>query len=107
SHSARHRFAARIPGILAMRATIWACLVWATTAGGSLGCAQAPAPASAEATASLTNLLCGDATPIDLASALQLAGVANPELLLCRQRVVEAVALRQLAAAQILPDLNY
>ncbi len=44
--------------------------------------------------------------PIDLAAALQLAGVQNPEILLARERVVEAVARRQLAAAQILPSLN-
>lgn len=44
--------------------------------------------------------------PIDLGSALKLAGTENPELLLARQRVVEATALRQLAAAQILPNLN-
>lgn len=43
---------------------------------------------------------------IDLPSALALAGVRNPQLLIARQRVVEAVALRQLAAAQILPNLN-
>src|SRR5438552_5950837 len=47
-----------------------------------------------------------ESRPIDLASALQLAGVQNPEILLARQRVVEAVAQRQLAAAQILPSLN-
>jgi outer membrane protein TolC len=45
-------------------------------------------------------------TPIDLGTALRLAGVDNPELLLARQRVTEAVALRQLAAAQLLPNLN-
>lgn len=44
--------------------------------------------------------------PIDLNSALRLAGVENPELNVSRQRVVEAVALRQLAAAQILPTIN-
>ncbi|HVW02323.1 MAG TPA: TolC family protein, partial [Planctomycetaceae bacterium] len=44
--------------------------------------------------------------PIDLGSALQLAGVNNPEILLARQRVTEAVALRQFAAAQILPSIN-
>lgn len=43
---------------------------------------------------------------IDLASALRLAGVENPQILLARQRVTEAVAVRQLAAAQILPSLN-
>ena len=44
--------------------------------------------------------------PIDLNTALRLAGVENPELNLARQRVVEAAALRMLAAAQILPTLN-
>jgi outer membrane protein TolC len=44
--------------------------------------------------------------PIDLNTALRLAGVQNPELNLARQRTLEAVALRQLAAAQILPTLN-
>jgi outer membrane protein TolC len=44
--------------------------------------------------------------PIDLGSALRLAGVANPELLLARERVSEVVALRQLAVAQLLPNLN-
>ncbi|HZZ78213.1 MAG TPA: TolC family protein, partial [Gemmataceae bacterium] len=43
---------------------------------------------------------------IDLSSALQLAGVQNPQILLARQRVTEAVALRQLAAAQFLPSIN-
>lgn len=43
---------------------------------------------------------------IDLGSALKLAGVENPELLLARARVAQAVAERQLAVAQLLPDLN-
>ena len=43
---------------------------------------------------------------IDLASALRLAGVENRDILLARQRVVEALAWRQLAAAQYLPSLN-
>jgi outer membrane protein TolC len=51
-------------------------------------------------------LLSAETRPIDLASALQLAGVQNPQILLARERVVEAVALRQLAAAQLLPTLN-
>lgn len=45
-------------------------------------------------------------TPIDMASALSLAGVQNPQLLLTQQRVPVAIALRQLAAAQFLPTLN-
>ena len=44
--------------------------------------------------------------PIDLNTALRLAGVQNPELLVARQRVVEAVAQRQLAAVQIIPSFN-
>jgi outer membrane protein TolC len=44
--------------------------------------------------------------PIDLGTALRLAHVESPELLLARERVAEATALRQLAAAQILPNLN-
>ena len=44
--------------------------------------------------------------PIDLPSAVQLAGVRNPDLFLARQRVVEAAALRQFAAAQLLPTIN-
>src|SRR5262249_35878820 len=47
-----------------------------------------------------------DGTRIDLAAALKLAGVENPEILIARQRVVYAVAVRQFAAAQILPTLN-
>ncbi len=43
---------------------------------------------------------------IDLCSALKLAGVYNPEILLARERITEADAARQLAAAQILPNLN-
>ncbi len=43
---------------------------------------------------------------IDLNTALRLAGVQNPQLMIARQRVVEAAALRQLAAAFILPSLN-
>jgi outer membrane protein TolC len=44
--------------------------------------------------------------PIDLGTALRLAGADNPELLLARQRVLEATAVRQLAVAQLLPNLN-
>ncbi|MBS0260503.1 MAG: TolC family protein [Planctomycetes bacterium] len=54
----------------------------------------------------LEDLLNQPATPIDLLTALQLAGEQNPTILLGQQRVVEAVAQRQLAAAQFLPTLN-
>src|SRR5580765_3886661 len=48
-----------------------------------------------------------ESRPIDLASSLQLAGVQNPEILLARERVLEATAQRQLAAAQFLPSINF
>ena len=46
------------------------------------------------------------AQPIDLNSALRLAGVENLELIQARQRVEVAVAVQQLAAAQFLPNIN-
>lgn len=52
-------------------------------------------------------LLPPEVRPIDLNTALRLAGVQNPQLMIARQRVVEAQALRQLAAAQFLPSINY
>jgi outer membrane protein TolC len=45
-------------------------------------------------------------SPIDLPSALRLAGVENPQILIARQRVVASLADRQLTAAQILPTIN-
>ena len=51
-------------------------------------------------------LLDPNVRPIDLNTALRLAGVQNPQLMIARQRVVEAAALRQLAAVQILPSIN-
>lgn len=44
--------------------------------------------------------------PIDLATALRLANVQNPELNVARQRILEAAAQRQLAAAYFLPSIN-
>jgi outer membrane protein TolC len=61
-----------------------------------------PAPFTPPAQPAVVEASC----PIDLASALRLAGVQNPEILLARERVTEAVAVRQLAAAQILPSVN-
>jgi len=52
------------------------------------------------------SLLEGRTAAIDLGSALRLAGAENFELVIARQRVEEAVAIQQLAAAQILPTLN-
>jgi outer membrane protein TolC len=52
------------------------------------------------------SILRPEVQPIDLNTALRLAGVQNPELNVARRRVLESVALRQLAAAQFLPSLN-
>jgi outer membrane protein TolC len=43
---------------------------------------------------------------IDLACALRLAGVSNPDMLLARQRVAQAAALQFLALSFVLPNLN-
>ncbi len=53
-----------------------------------------------------STILRGEVQPIDLGTAMRLAGVQNPDLLVARQLVVESVAVRQFAAAQFLPTLN-
>jgi outer membrane protein TolC len=52
------------------------------------------------------SLLPPQTSPLDLNTALRLAGVRNPEILLARERVVEAVALHQQAAVKFLPSIN-
>lgn len=51
-------------------------------------------------------ILKSEAIPIDLESAFRLAGVDNPEIRIASQRVAQALAERQFAAAQILPTMN-
>ncbi len=75
-----------------------------TSAGGSAA-ARIARPAVAIPTP--PSILGYEVRDIDLNSALRLAGVENPELNVARQRVLEAVAIRMFAAAQILPTLNY
>lgn len=53
------------------------------------------------------SILPAEFAPIDLNTALRLAGAQNPELMIARQRVVEAAALRQMTAAMILPSINF
>ena len=67
-----------------------------------------PAPRPSEALAAgMPSLPASPSTPIDLDGALRLAGVENPQIQIALQRVSEAVADRQLAAAQLmLPSLN-
>jgi outer membrane protein TolC len=52
------------------------------------------------------SILGAEVRPIDLGTALRLANVQNPELNIARQRILEAAALRQLAAAYFLPSIN-
>jgi outer membrane protein TolC len=59
-----------------------------------------------EALPSVPSILAEPTQPINLPTALRLAGTQNPEILLAQERVLEAVALRQFAAAQLLPTLN-
>jgi outer membrane protein TolC len=61
---------------------------------------------STGAEAALNQFLEANVAPIDLFSAFRLVGEQNPQVLIAQQRVTEALALRQLAAAQILPNLN-
>jgi outer membrane protein TolC len=56
--------------------------------------------------ASPPTILKPETQPLDLTTALNLAGIQNPELNLARTRILEAAALRQLAAAYFLPSLN-
>ena len=88
-----------------------AFLLIASAAGLASAAPQAPIPN--EPTPNLPNpvptdnlILNGVAQPIDLNTALRLAGVQNPQLLISRQLVVEAVLEKQFAAVQILPTLN-
>ncbi len=50
--------------------------------------------------------LASEVRPIDLMTTLRLANVENPELNVARRRILEAAALRQLAAAYFLPSIN-
>jgi outer membrane protein TolC len=64
------------------------------------------ASAGVEASLPPGTILLKDETPIDLTTALRLAGAQNPELMFARERVTEAAAVQQLAAAQLLPNIN-
>lgn len=103
------------PGRGTSRRTARACLTACLLIGlARVGMAQPPPasgnggvpPGSFAVRPSPPTLLAPEVRPIDLNTALQLANVQNPQLMIARQRVVEAEALRQLAAAQILPSIN-
>jgi outer membrane protein TolC len=71
-----------------------------------LGCCLLAGEVHAQPDMPRPSALVGESRPIDLPTALRLAGVGNPQILIARQRVVEALAYRQLAAAQFLPTIN-
>jgi outer membrane protein TolC len=64
------------------------------------------APQEVTTPASPPTILDANVRPLDLNTALRLAGVQNPQLLIARQLVVESAAIRQAAAARILPSIN-
>jgi outer membrane protein TolC len=99
----------------AWRVAVWALAIvpapaWSQEAGSRTGPLPGRGPSAAERARALAEgskpILDPDSQPIDLATALRLADVQNPDLLVARQRVVEAVAQRQFAAVQFLPTLN-
>lgn len=86
-----------------------AALLGMGLAGAANGQPQAEIPpprAVTEAEPAPRTILQPGESPIDLESALRLAGAENPELHLARERILEATAIRQLSAAQLLPNLN-
>jgi outer membrane protein TolC len=106
--------------VLRIALTSWAALACLAalpvTARGQSGSGPQvpPAPAgdsggpisSTDADATLRQFLGANVTPIDLMSTFRLIGEQNPQVLIAQERVIEALALRQLAAAQFLPTLN-
>jgi outer membrane protein TolC len=72
------------------------------------GMTEERTPASAVAAPPVTppTILAIEAQPIDLTTALELANVQNPEFNVARTRILEAAAMRQLAAAYFLPSIN-
>ncbi len=67
---------------------------------------RTPANAVAPPPVTPPTILAIEAQPIDLTTALNLANVQNPEFNVARTRILEAAAMRQLAAAYFLPSIN-
>lgn len=63
-------------------------------------------PSEKQATSQPAVVLKPGESPIDLGSALRLAGVQNLDLIIARERVTETLAVKQWAAAQALPNIN-
>jgi outer membrane protein TolC len=91
-------------------AALLAPLMHASLLAQPPGVAPAPPPpgagSPAETRAVPGSILGSEVQVIDLDSALRLGGTRNPELMIARERVTEAAAARQLAAAQLLPSIN-
>src|SRR5678816_473788 len=87
-----------LPVVLGVVATVVAARLAAQPPGKPPDKATEPAPAT---------ILGSAEAPIDLATALRLAGAENTELLLARQRNSEAAAGRQFATAQHLQNLKH
>jgi outer membrane protein TolC len=101
-------------------AAVFAGVLWGSAANGTAQEPKGPLPKSEElppprpapeskvtpGPPPVPSLLPAQVSPIDLGTALRLAGVGNPEVLLARERVVEAAALHMQAAVKFLPTLN-
>ena len=82
-------------------------VAWAASLFGSLARGADQPPPSPPAEVAGPGGPIDQPTTIDLSSALRLAGVQNLQIVVAQQRVEAAVADQQLAAAQILPDINF
>lgn len=102
-----HRITRRI--IVGLGVLVAAFMPVSVSAAGTDKPAEKPSAAtdaSKETPPELPALKAVPVADIDLASALRMAGVQNPQILFARERTLEAVAERQLAAAQLLPTLR-
>jgi len=91
---------------IASNRSIFRSVCWSLWIGVAVGRAAPGDPPPVRSAGNPASIPGPNVLPIDLGTALRLAKAQNPEILLARQRVVEAAALRQLAAARLLPTLN-
>ena len=111
-HAYQMVFRCSIRPSLARRAEVvreisWCSLTLVLLLSVGICCADEPSKDfKFQPTPELMSLHSLETTPIDLAGVFALIGVQNPEFLAAQQRVLEASALRQLAAVQLLPTIN-
>ena len=65
-----------------------------------------PANKGFETSTGLKAIQALETAPVDMAGVFALIGIRSPEFLAAQQRVLEADAIRQLAAVQLLPTIN-